>query len=566
MSKAIVLSIEALEPLVITDGTTEGMKHQCLDFIPGNMILGALASRWIKMNAGKTPDETQEFQGLFLSSSTRYLNAYPKMNNSRTWPSPLTLKHIKNHPSLPGPSSAIDPLPAITNSLAFVGGNAEDERTCAREVGKLTEETSVQLKKVKPAFMCPETKIRAEIHKSWEMHVAIDHTKRRHADKQLFGYQAISSGAVFESAILFEDDALCKAMLLLLRVSAEFQVGHARSAGYGRVRFNAVEKPEYLESSAKNLAGELRVMLLSDYIPCRSWADPLESLKTDLTEKLDAAIEIVEGKNFCAYREVQGFNSHWRLPRATRMALMKGSVVTLEINSGSVAEAQAKAAVTSGIGGCRNEGYGRIAFNPKMLEENNLEFKILGTSQDQTSGIKVTKPSTALTLLRKRAIRRIADQAARDFLSDSAVTAFLKDADPSHRKDLSSPTKPTNSQLANIRAMVSDMSKPRDQWVKHFEHMLNKTSAKQWTTCRVKNFMLGHKIEHFSMVMMKLLDMSEFKTCSSFGDALDRLPGGPPSKEERIDAEDRIHRLAVAGLMEAIVTIRHRGEGKEATK
>ena len=44
--KVIKLKLEALQPLVITDGTTEGQTHRTLEYIPGNMLLGALAGAW----------------------------------------------------------------------------------------------------------------------------------------------------------------------------------------------------------------------------------------------------------------------------------------------------------------------------------------------------------------------------------------------------------------------------------------------------------------------------------------------------------------------------------------
>lgn len=46
--KVYKIYVKALEPLVITDGTSEGMSHCSLNYIPGNKILGAMVEKWKK--------------------------------------------------------------------------------------------------------------------------------------------------------------------------------------------------------------------------------------------------------------------------------------------------------------------------------------------------------------------------------------------------------------------------------------------------------------------------------------------------------------------------------------
>lgn len=63
--KVIKLKLEALQPLVITDGTTEGQTHKTLEYIPGNMLLGALANVWKRNNPNVAPDDSEEFKTSF---------------------------------------------------------------------------------------------------------------------------------------------------------------------------------------------------------------------------------------------------------------------------------------------------------------------------------------------------------------------------------------------------------------------------------------------------------------------------------------------------------------------
>lgn len=70
--KTIKLHLKAEEPLVITDGSSEGMSHETLNYIPGSMLLGAFASIWVKNNANINPDESSEFNDLFLNGKVKW--------------------------------------------------------------------------------------------------------------------------------------------------------------------------------------------------------------------------------------------------------------------------------------------------------------------------------------------------------------------------------------------------------------------------------------------------------------------------------------------------------------
>ena len=66
--KSLLLRIQADSPLVITEKLTRGMNHQCLQYIPGNMLLGAFAQIWKKdfFKNGTLADDDPVFSKLFL--------------------------------------------------------------------------------------------------------------------------------------------------------------------------------------------------------------------------------------------------------------------------------------------------------------------------------------------------------------------------------------------------------------------------------------------------------------------------------------------------------------------
>lgn len=99
--KVIKLKLEALQPLVITDGTTEGQTHKTLEYIPGNMLLGALANVWKRNNPNVAPDDSDEFNNLFLNSKVKWGHAFPLAGDEQTVPVPLCYQKLKNYGGLP---------------------------------------------------------------------------------------------------------------------------------------------------------------------------------------------------------------------------------------------------------------------------------------------------------------------------------------------------------------------------------------------------------------------------------------------------------------------------------
>lgn len=99
--KIIELELQAREPLVITDGSAEGMAHSCLDYIPGSQLLGAFASLWIRAHRGLVPDDSPEFQKLFLDGSVSWGCAYPLCSGKKCVPVPNSFRREKNMAGLP---------------------------------------------------------------------------------------------------------------------------------------------------------------------------------------------------------------------------------------------------------------------------------------------------------------------------------------------------------------------------------------------------------------------------------------------------------------------------------
>ncbi len=113
--------LAAEEPLIVSDGSTEGMAHRCLDYIPGNMLLGSLAARWKQLHADcADPDGSTEFCDIFMNGAVSFGHAVPDCMSRPALPTPLSLEYNKERgglPSLANPLESEEQEPHVFNRL-----------------------------------------------------------------------------------------------------------------------------------------------------------------------------------------------------------------------------------------------------------------------------------------------------------------------------------------------------------------------------------------------------------------------------------------------------------------
>lgn len=521
--KAVSLVLAAQEPLVITDGSAESMGHQTLAHIPGNMLLGALAHAWKRLHPGSPPDDSPEFVSLFLTDDVQWGHAYPRVGERTTVPLPLSFQKVKNHDGLPveGDRDASDCR--VFNTLAL----SEEEKLtdCYRRHHPDEASGPVKLSKLGDGFMTPDTCCMPRLPQCWTMHVALSEA-RTAAESQLFGYSALAPGAVFESRVLCKDEKTARAVLDLVAAAPDLHVGHARSAGYGRVYCRAApaDHPE------QQPQGEQAVFfLLSDYLPVHSWETPLESLERELGRVLDVPLRLDAMHQFCAYIHIAAFNGLWRLPRRSRMALKRGSVLR------ATWQGTARPLPPS-LGGWRREGYGRLLCDPAFLGDEMVRPQV---AVPAAAAPKVQPPALTplVRVLRRRGLERQAQDAAMNFVNSDDVRHFIETAAGNKR--------PSQSQRGNMRLLVG--TRPRSEWKGIFTDMLTKTSGEQWkkaeACCPVTTYR-----DNLSAIMPRLLDETEFEKLAATEIS---CLGGAPDEREQEAFKDRFHRLALLELLNA---------------
>lgn len=501
--KKLRLTLTAREPLAITSGSAESMAHECLGYVPGNMILGALASCWIRLHPDALPDDDPAFRRLFLDGDVSYGHALPVCEGQSSVPVPLSYMRPKNHPSLPreGEDMAGQKF-MVFNMLAITHKENADEENILDILWKdrhPDSEKRPKLKKMPETFLHPGTLHLVNEKKVWNMHVALAR-QRSAVNEQLFGYSALAAGTRLQSQIICKDQAAKDLEDLLARL-ANISVGHARSAGYGLADI-AWQWEKIAAGESRKECGHT-LFLLSQYLPFPSWENPLDNFRQSLERKFGQKPEIE--RQHVNFQEIQGYNSLWKRPRDSRQAMRMGSVIRVKFSQ----PVALPSAFDMGAG--QPEGYGRILVDPEFLKKDLPDIGQTCVRATPQKGIP-QGDDPILRLLRQRALERLREELVRQWLHAPEWEKFLESA-PVKR--------PTASQRNSLR----DADKDR------FEKMLEKTPGAQWKNAVAYSPFRNGK-DHLDQIMLKLLDLNEFIKMHAVDLRLpDDLPGTPSPNE-----------------------------------
>ena len=461
----------AIEPIVISDGSSEGMKHSSLSYIPGSMLLGAFANLWKNTHNGKSDGEV-EFDAMFTNGEILWGHAIPTCEDRPCLPVPLSWNYVKNKGRLPVFASKLSHHPVIINQLR------------ADEDMSVKDSQADKRKKLPQGFVDIDTFCTPKINFQRSTHIALNSNKRMAKEGQLYSYQAISKGASFCSRI-FCTKGQALALKKLLQKDLTIYVGHARSAGYGALQLTNLKEIASKDNASLN-HGEHSIFLTSDYYATCSWKNPLDALKDDIS-KFIKDISWIDKKTFCQYTRLESFNGLWLLPRPTRHGISSGSVLTFTCSKASN--------IPITMGAWTQEGYGRFLVDPPLLKDMYIEPKVSSFNHKIASSIESEQTWMFMPIWRNRSLERIAKNQAFCVWHNSApwkeIFKWLKDG------------KLSQSQRGNIRNMLATLS-PK-AWIDTFSQMLYKTPGLQWkntkTYCPFRK-----RREHLDSIMLKLLD------------------------------------------------------------
>ena len=177
-------------------------------------------------------------------------------------------------------------------------------------------------------------------------------------ESTVFQYQALARGQRFAAVIVADDTTDLSEIENLLKHGDLLYLGRSRSATYGQVHIESIERKEWHESQPADQP-LITLTLLSDAILRDVFGQPTHDLDGYLSSRLKKPL--IHQKAFMRSIETGGFNRKWKLPLPQMPTLGMGSVFVYSAKDISLKELEGLA--ESGIGERRAEGFGRIAIN-----------------------------------------------------------------------------------------------------------------------------------------------------------------------------------------------------------
>lgn len=312
--------------IINVKSASEGV-NQTLDFIPGSNFMGIAAAR---LYAENDPDTML----IIHSGQVAFGDAHPLVNNTRSLKMPFAFFYPKSD--------------SITWKCII--------HHC---YNRKSDPVKPQLKQCREGFVAisPEAKTmeKIEVDKAYSIKSAYDREHRRSADGKMFGYESIPEGMEYGFSVICptEETAIKIDRILLGRQ----HIGRSRTAQYGLVKIERCNYDE-IQSDKTSPASETVVyaesrLIFFDENGMPTFQPTVQQLGFD------------KGSIDWSKSQIRTFMyAPWNFKRKSfdfdRCGIEKGSVFVIK-------EGTLKTPLCEYIGSFRNEGFGKVLYNPYFL-------------------------------------------------------------------------------------------------------------------------------------------------------------------------------------------------------
>lgn len=363
MAKTLKFKCTLESDLVLSQTSSSEENQKTLDFIPGNNFLGIVASQLYQDGSVTSLD-------LFHSGKVRFGDAHPSVDGIRGLKVPASMYYPKL-------------------------GSASEECYIHHLTNHYSEDIKAkQLKQCREGFysFSEKTGTPVAIQKNFTIKSAYDGEKRHSKDGQMFGYESIAKGLVmyFEVESELADELNQQIVDALI---GQNHIGHSRSAEFGLV---TIEQEDYqeIESSRPDPANDFVTVYADGRLIF------LDENGNSTFQPSAKALGIEGGDIDWSKSQIRTFQyAPWNGKRHTyeadRCGIEKGSVFVVKLNGASCPEK------SQYVGYYRNEGFGKVIYNPTILKGNPKESgKALFTLEEEKplepSDTKASMPNSPL--------------------------------------------------------------------------------------------------------------------------------------------------------------------------
>lgn len=340
---SLYLEVELLSPVAISAHAATVGGHETLTRIPGSQLLGATA-RLLRLDPSAPPGD--EAWRILFSGEVRFGDCWPEADGQPAYLVPGCLHRPKGEREGPAFNLAVEDRPA----------------------GK-------QLEPLRDLHLTT-TGVTVEPRRTQTLRTAIqEHGRSR--EGFLFGIESLDPGQRFLGRIDADDPSRLEAVRRLLD-GQTLAIGRSRGAEFGEVRV-WVREPWQAPPEGKS-AQRVTLWLLSD-LALRDAATGAPRLVPQATDfGLPGDWTVDWKRTFLRTRRWSPFNGARRRPDLERQVVEAGSVVTVAPPPGGrgwndALAVEVRAHLGPGVGEHLEEGLGRVALNPALLEAAQVPIR-----------------------------------------------------------------------------------------------------------------------------------------------------------------------------------------------
>ncbi|MDZ4711295.1 MAG: hypothetical protein SGI89_03110 [bacterium] len=341
-------TVTTLSPILISKLSGDRNMTETFDYIPGRVMLGIFASKYIKAkqltNAAHNDDN---FVKYFLTDDVIFTNALLTKDNKDLVPTPFSIQKSKEDES-------------VLCDLLFKEFDDEYEQTKYLGGYNLKEDSIVK---------------HATVDKSLNFHHARDENTNTSKEGMIFNYESIGKDQEFTGYLIGEK---IKDFKDIFKEEFEAFIGRSKTAQYGRIKVEMGNVEEYNpEVTTVNTLTFLSDVIL--YNENGQSTTDLSVLKKYIYDKLLREIKI--DKAFIKTSRIDNYVSVWKLKKPSETAFASGSCFFISgLNREDIEKL--KEIEKSGIGERRNEGLGRIKFGLQGEISSGKELKSESKNDD----------------------------------------------------------------------------------------------------------------------------------------------------------------------------------------
>lgn len=341
MMHVLQYRVETLSPVLITSTSDDGNMVAAAEHITGTSILGMFAGKFITINeiCPEKAHENERFYRWFLQGALKFGNAYLSRQRQdksiiKFIPAPLFMHCKKNDPDTAYNLIKMKELDENTKAVrGYVSVNGERY-------------------------------YRDRPDKALHVHHSRKNRTRGHSEEgQIFNYEALAEGQVFDGSI-FGDEAELLAFCNVFGNENIGVLGRSRQAQYGKVRLQLGE----IEAVGADITPDENTVILtleSPLILVNEYGYPELSvglLVRYLQDRLVPDTNVTVEKAYARTETVENFVGVWKAKRPQQKAFSAGSSFKLTFSSAPETEIKRKLEQlqAEGIGERRHEGFGQV--------------------------------------------------------------------------------------------------------------------------------------------------------------------------------------------------------------